>query len=254
MIRMRPGNERGHARHGWLDSHHTFSFADYYDPRHMGFRALRVINDDRVDPSMGFPPHPHRDMEIVSYVLEGGLAHKDSMGNGSVIRYGDVQRMSAGTGVRHSEYNASDAEPVHFLQIWLLPERQGLPPGYEQKRFSREEKLGTLRLVASPDGRDGSVTIRTDASLYAGILDVGMKTELPLAKGRHAWVHVARGKAVVNGHAMGEGDGAAFSDEALVTVEGVDAFVRRPALPRAGVCQCGEVGPLPARSSAGRQD
>ncbi|MFO0694312.1 MAG: pirin family protein [Polyangiales bacterium] len=219
---MRPGNERGHARHGWLDSHHTFSFADYYDPRHMGFRALRVINDDRVDPSMGFPPHPHRDMEIVSYVLEGGLAHKDSMGNGSVIRYGDVQRMSAGTGVRHSEYNASDAEPVHFLQIWLLPERQGLPPGYEQKRFSREEKLGTLRLVASPDGRDGSVTIRTDASLYAGILDAGMKTELPLAKGRHAWVHVARGKAVVNGHAMGEGDGAAFSDEALVTVEGVD--------------------------------
>ena len=222
MIRMRPGNERGHARHGWLDSHHTFSFADYYDPRHMGFRALRVINDDRVDPSMGFPPHPHRDMEIVSYVLEGGLAHKDSMGNGSVIRPGDVQRMSAGTGVRHSEYNASDAEPVHFLQIWLLPERQGLPPGYEQKRFSREEKLGTLRLVASPDGRDGSVTIRTDASLYAGILDAGMKTELPLAKGRHAWVHVARGKAVVNGHAMGEGDGAAFSDEALVTVEGVD--------------------------------
>jgi redox-sensitive bicupin YhaK (pirin superfamily) len=223
MQRLRRAAERGHADHGWLDSFHSFSFADYYDPSHMGFRALRVINDDTVAPGRGFGAHPHRDMEIISYVLDGGLAHRDSMGTGSVIRPGDVQRMSAGTGVVHSEHNASPSEPVHFLQIWLVPSERGLAPGYEQRTFSAEEKAGRLRLVASPDGRDGSVTVHADASLYAGVLGAGEAAELPLPPGRHAWVQLARGKARVNGHDLGAGDGLALSDEARVQIEGVDA-------------------------------
>jgi len=247
MIALRRSGERGHAQHGWLDSYHTFSFADYYDPKHMGFRALRVINEDRVQAGKGFGTHSHRDMEIVSYVLEGALAHKDSMGNvgsaspsgaqgnvgsaspsgalgtGSTIRPGDVQRMSAGTGVAHSEFNASRDELVHFLQIWLLPIKQGMKPGYEQKTFPREEKLGKLRLIASPDGRDGSVTIHTDASIHAGLFDKGAAAELPLSKGRHAWVHMARGKARVNGHDLDVGDAVAMSDVPAVQIEGVDA-------------------------------
>ncbi len=223
MMTIRPGNERGHAQHGWLDSHHTFSFADYYDPAHMGFRALRVINEDRVDPGEGFPPHPHRDMEIVSYVLEGALEHKDSMGTGSVIRPGDVQRMSAGTGVRHSEYNASKTELVHFLQIWIVPDARGIRPSYEQKRFPAEEKQGRLRVVASPDGRDGSVTLNADAVLHAGIFAKGESAELPLRDGRRAWIHVARGSVRVNGRDLSAGDGAAIEDERTVRIEGIDS-------------------------------
>jgi quercetin 2,3-dioxygenase len=221
MLKIRHAEQRGHADHGWLDSHHTFSFADYYDPANMGFRALRVINEDRVAPGNGFPRHPHRDMEIVSYVLEGGLAHKDSMGTGSVIRPGDVQRMSAGSGVTHSEYNASTTDPVHFLQIWLVPSQRGIAPGYEQKTFSAEDKAGRLRVVASPTGRDGSVTIHTDATLYAGLFAANQSERLALAPGRHAWVHVARGSAKVNGQLLSAGDGAALSDEPAVSVEGV---------------------------------
>ncbi len=220
MITIRPANERGHANHGWLDSHHTFSFADYYAPAHMGFRALRVINEDRVQPGRGFGTHPHRDMEIISYVLEGGLEHKDSMGTGSVIRPGDVQRMSAGTGVTHSEFNGSKTELVHFLQIWLIPSQRGIAPSYEQKTFDESEKRGRLRVVASPDGRDGSVGIHTDATLYAGLFDAGESAEVTLAPGRHAWVHVARGSVRVNGQELRAGDGAALSDEAKVSVEG----------------------------------
>lgn len=222
MLTIRRADQRGHADHGWLDSHHTFSFADYYDPRHMGFRNLRVINDDRVAPGGGFPTHAHRDMEIVSYVLTGALEHKDSMGNGSVIRPGDVQRMSAGSGVRHSEYNASKSEPVHFLQIWILPGKPGIAPGYEQKAFSEADKRGKLRLVASPDGRDGSVTVHTDARLYATLLGAGEKVEHTLPAGRHAWIHVARGQVKVNGEALGEGDGASTSDAGTLALEGVD--------------------------------
>ena len=223
MQRLRRASERGHADHGWLDSFHTFSFAGYHDPSHMGFRALRVINDDTVAPGRGFGAHPHSDMEIISYVLDGALAHRDSMGTGSVIRPGDVQRMSAGTGVVHSEHNPSQTEPVHFLQIWLIPSQPGLAPGYEQRTFPAEEKAGRLRLVASPDGRDGSITIHTDASLYAGVLGAGQTAELPLAAGRHAWVHVARGEARVNGHDLGAGDALALSDETRVQLDGVDA-------------------------------
>lgn len=221
MLTIRKATDRGHADHGWLDSHHTFSFADYYDPEHMGFRALRVINDDIVAAGGGFGAHPHRDMEILSYVLEGGLAHRDSMGNGSVIEPGDVQRMSAGTGVVHSELNASKSESVHFLQIWLLPAKRGIAPGYEQKRFSREDKQGQLRLVASQDGRNGSVTIHTDAAVYAGVFDEGERAEHVLAAGRHAWVHVARGRVRVNGRELEAGDGIALSEEPRVTVEGI---------------------------------
>ncbi len=219
MITLRPKDERGHADHGWLDSHHTFSFADYHDPEHMGFRALRVINDDRVAPGRGFGTHPHRDMEIISYVLEGGLEHKDSMGTGSVIRPGDVQRMSAGTGVLHSEFNASKTDAVHFLQIWIVPERRGIAPGYEQKTFSREDKKGRLRVIASPDGRDGSVTIHSTAVVYAGVFDAGDSAELALSK-KNAWVHVARGAARVNGKDVSDGDGVALTDEASVKIEG----------------------------------
>jgi hypothetical protein len=221
MMKIRPASERGHANHGWLDSHHTFSFADYHDPAHMGFRTLRVVNDDRVAAGQGFGTHPHRDMEILSYVLEGALEHKDSMGTGSVIVPGDVQRMSAGTGVRHSEYNASKTDPVHFLQIWLLPSKPGIAPGYEQKTFSAADKRGRLRLVASPDGRDGSVTVHTDALVYAGLFDQGQGGEVAVPAGRHAWVHMARGKARVNGQSLGEGDSAGLSDEKLVRIEGV---------------------------------
>ena len=222
MMTIRHASERGHANHGWLDSHHTFSFADYYDPNNMGFRALRVINEDRVQPGRGFGTHPHRDMEIISYVLEGGLAHKDSMGTGSVIQPGEVQRMSAGTGVTHSEMNASREQSVHFLQIWLVPERRGITPSYEQKAYAQAEKDGKLRIVASPDGRDGSVVIHTDAALYAGLFDQGQSAELAIPKGRHAWVQVARGKVRVNGKDLGPGDGAALSDESALAIEGVE--------------------------------
>ena len=222
MITIRPASERGHAQHGWLDSHHTFSFADYRDPAHMGFRSLRVINEDRVAPAQGFGTHSHQDMEIISYVLDGALEHKDSLGTGSVIKPGDVQRMSAGTGVRHSEYNASKSELVHFLQIWLLPAQRGIAPSYEQKAFGPEDKRGRLRVVASPDGREGSVTIHADAVLFAGLFDSGEVADLPLGRGRHAWVQVARGKVRVNGRELVAGDGAAISEEGAVRVEGVD--------------------------------
>jgi quercetin 2,3-dioxygenase len=221
MMTIRKAADRGHANHGWLDSHHTFSFADYYDPDHMGFRALRVINDDRVKGGQGFGAHPHRDMEIISYVLEGGLAHKDSTGTDGVIRPGDVQRMSAGTGVVHSEYNASKTDTVHFLQIWLLPEKRGIQPGYEQKTFGETDKRGKLRLVASRDASDGSLAIHTDAKVYAGLFDKGESAKLELAPGRHAWLQVARGKVKVNGQELSDGDGVAVSDERTISIEGV---------------------------------
>ncbi|MEQ1508435.1 MAG: pirin family protein [Myxococcota bacterium] len=214
MMKLRRANDRGLADHGWLRSFHTFSFADYYDPDAMGFHALRVINEDRVAPGRGFPTHRHADMEILSYVLDGALAHKDSMGTGSVIRPGDVQRMSAGTGVAHSEYNASPTDPVHFLQIWLLPNRRGHPPGYEQKTFTADDKRGRLRLVASGDGRDGSVSVHQDASLLATLLDGDEAVTHPLAPGRAAWVHVARGSVEVDGTRLEAGDAAAFGDGA----------------------------------------
>jgi hypothetical protein len=220
MITRRPAEERGHADHGWLDTRHTFSFADYHDPRHMGFRALRVINDDRVTAGHGFGTHGHRDMEIVSYVLEGALEHEDSMGTGSVIRPGDVQRMSAGTGVRHSEQNASKTEGVRFLQIWILPERTNLPPSYEQKTFPPEERKNRLRLVASRDGRDGSLTLHQDVAIHAAVLDDGAAVEHVLAPGRHAWVQVARGRVSLGELALDEGDGAAVSGEPAIVLTG----------------------------------
>jgi redox-sensitive bicupin YhaK (pirin superfamily) len=222
MITIRAAEQRGHANHGWLDSYHTFSFADYHDPAHMGFRSLRVINEDRVDGGKGFGAHPHRDMEIISYVLEGSLQHSDSMGTGSVIKPGDVQRMSAGTGVTHSEFNGSQNELVHFLQIWLLPGKRGMAPSYEQKTFSRGDKQGRLRVVASPDGRDGSVTVNTDVVVHAGVFGGGESAELTLAPGRHAWVQVARGNAKINARNLKAGDGAAFTEERLVHIEGID--------------------------------
>lgn len=223
MITIRNAEHRGHFDHGWLNTYHTFSFADYHDPENMGFHGLRVINEDRVQAGQGFGTHPHRDMEIVTYVLEGGLQHRDSMGNGSIIRPGEVQRMSAGTGVTHSEFNASKDELVHFLQIWLLPSKRGIEPGYEQKTFTPMEMAGRPRLIASNDGRDGSVTIHTDASLYAGLFDKGATGELAIGKDRHSWVQIARGKASVNGHILSAGDGAALSGEALVRIEGIVA-------------------------------
>ncbi len=222
MMTLRAAADRGHADHGWLDSRHTFSFAGYHDPRHMGFRGLRVINEDRVQPGRGFGTHPHRDMEIISYVLDGGLEHKDSMGTGSVIRPGDVQRMSAGSGVTHSEFNHSKQSVVHFLQIWLLPTALGVTPSYEQREFSADEKRGRLRLVASPDGADGSVSIHSDTRLYAGLFARGERATLELLPGRHAWVQVARGAVTVNGRELGAGDGASLSDEPRVEVDGVD--------------------------------
>jgi quercetin 2,3-dioxygenase len=220
MITIRRAGERGHADHGWLDTRHTFSFADYYDAQHMGFRALRVINEDRVQPGQGFGAHGHRDMEIISYVLEGELGHKDSMGTGSTIRPGEVQRMSAGTGVRHSEMNASRDRPVHFLQIWIVPDREGHAPGYEQKAFPEAERRGKLRLAASPDGADGSVTIHQDARLFLGLLAAGERARHAVAPGRHAYVHVARGEVSVNGEPLAAGDGAALSGEAAVELAG----------------------------------
>ncbi len=220
MIRVRPSAERGDARHGWLHSRHTFSFADYYDPNYMGFRALRVINEDVVQPGEGFGTHPHRDMEIITYVLEGALEHKDSLGTGSIIRPGDGQRMSAGTGIRHSEYNASTTEPVHLLQIWILPEEHGIKPGYEQKSFPEAEKQGKLRALASRDGRDGSVMVHQDAVLYSSILANGESVEYDLANGRYAWLQVARGSVNLNGKELRQGDGAAVSDEDKLTIAG----------------------------------
>jgi redox-sensitive bicupin YhaK (pirin superfamily) len=220
MLTLRPASARGLADHGWLVSRHSFSFADYHDPAHMGFRALRVINEDRVSPARGFGTHGHRDMEIVSYVLEGKLGHQDSLGTGSVIEPGDVQRMSAGTGVRHSEMNPSPGDPVHFLQIWLIPSKNGIAPSYEQKTFTDAEKRGRLRLVASPDGHDGSVTIHTDAHLYAGLFDGEESAALELAPGRHAWVQVARGAIELNGQKMVAGDGAALSGETSLVLRG----------------------------------
>jgi redox-sensitive bicupin YhaK (pirin superfamily) len=218
MNQVRKSNERGHANHGWLDSHHSFSFADYHDPRHMGFGALRVINEDRVAPGSGFGTHGHRDMEIITYVLEGELGHKDSIGNGSVIRPGDVQRMSAGSGIRHSEYNHAQKEETHFLQIWIEPNVRGIAPGYEEKRFEPAEKRGRLRLVASPDGADGSVLIHQDARLYVGLFDGAETATLALAPGRRAYVHVARGSVSVNGIALEAGDALKVSEEAAVAL------------------------------------
>ncbi len=223
MLVLRNAHDRGHADHGWLDSYHTFSFADYHDPAHMGFGALRVINEDRVAPGTGFPTHGHRDMEIVSYVLDGALEHKDSMGNGSVIRPGDVQRMSAGSGIRHSEANASKSDPVHFLQIWIVPERKGLEPGYEQKAFTSEEKRGKLRLVGSRDGRDGSVTIHRDVDFYATVLGASDAVSHELKSGRVAWVQVARGSAKLNGEPLYPGDGAAVDEAGKLELAGTSA-------------------------------
>jgi hypothetical protein len=226
MMELRPAAERGHADHGWLDSWHSFSFASYHDPRHMGFGALRVINEDRVAAGTGFGTHGHRDMEIISYVLDGALAHKDSLGNGSVIRPGDVQRMSAGTGVMHSDFNQRQDGPTHFLQIWIEPDRRGIAPGYEERRFEPADKRGRLRLIASPDGADGSVTIHQQARLYAALLDGDERALLSLEPGRRAYVHVARGSVSVNGTTLAAGDAAKLVGEAAVELErGADAEV-----------------------------
>ena len=218
MITLRKSDERGHFDFGWLNTYHSFSFSEYYDPKFMGFRSLRVINEDRVWPDQGFPTHPHRDMEIITYVLNGALEHKDSMGNGSVIRPGDMQRMSAGSGVTHSEYNHSKDDLVHFLQIWITPDKRGITPSYEQKLFTPEDKKGKFRLVASPDGRDGSVTIHQDVNLYATVLAAGEETTFELQPGRYGWLQVARGKVSLNGQALKNGDGAALSEPQTVTI------------------------------------
>jgi redox-sensitive bicupin YhaK (pirin superfamily) len=219
MITLRKSQDRGYADHGWLKSFHSFSFADYHDPAHMGFGNLRVINEDRIAPGTGFGTHGHRDMEIVSYVLDGALAHRDSMGTSSSIVPGEVQRMSAGTGVRHSEHNGAADKTTHFLQIWLMPDRQGIAPGYEQKAFPAADKRGVLRLVASPDGRDGSITIHADASMYAGLFDGAEHAELALDAKRLAYVHVVRGQARVNGQALGAGDAAKLSGESRLVID-----------------------------------
>ena len=223
MINIRRSEERGGGNYGWLNTRHSFSFSDYYDPRHMGFRSLRVVNEDWVAPGEGFPPHPHRDMEIITYVLEGALEHKDSLGTGSVIRPGDGQRMSAGRGIRHSERNASDTEKVHLLQIWILPDQPGHEPSYEQKAFAEDEKRGKLRLIAGPDGKDGSVTIHQDAKLYVSLLDAGQEATHELSAGRHAWVQVAKGEIELNGETLRQGDGAAVSEEKKLGLRGVKA-------------------------------
>ena len=218
MITVRKKEERGHFNHGWLDTSHTFSFADYHDLAHMGFRQLRVLNEDRVQPGHGFPPHSHNNMEIISYVLEGALEHKDSLGTGSVIRPGEVQRMTAGTGVTHSEYNPSPTEVLHFLQVWVLPERRGLSPSYEQKMFPDEERRGKARLIASRDGRQGSVTINQDVNLYASQLESGEAVTYHLAANRHAWLQVARGAVTIHGRSLRAGDGASASEESALEI------------------------------------
>lgn len=219
MLALRKAEERGHANHGWLNSYHSFSFAYYYDPQHTGFRKLRVINEDRVKPNRGFDAHPHRDMEIISYVLEGALAHKDSMGNSSVISAGEVQIMSAGTGIIHSEFNPSQTDPVHFLQIWIFPNRTGLIPSYDQKLFTPAEKQGKLRLILSPDGRDGSLVIHQDVNLYATMLSSGEKVEYTVARDRYAWVQITQGEMTLNGLALKAGDGVAISEADRVVLE-----------------------------------
>lgn len=218
---IRRAADRGHVDHGWLDTWHTFSFGSYLDRRHMGFRALRVINDDRVEPGMGFGTHGHRDMEIITYVLDGALSHKDSMGNGSTIRPGNVQRMSAGTGVTHSEFNASDSEPVHLLQIWILPDRNGDVPSYEEAEFTADDKRGRLRLIASPDGREGSVTIHADARVFASVLGDSESVSHAVAPGRHVWIHVATGSVEVAGERLTAGDAIAISDGDQISITGV---------------------------------
>ena len=226
MMELRPAAERGHADHGWLDSWHSFSFGSYHDPRHKGFGALRVINEDRVAAGTGFGTHGHRDMEIISYVLDGALAHQDSLGNGSVIRPGDVQRMSAGTGVMHSEFNQRQDGPTHFLQIWIEPDRRGIAPGYEERRFEPADKRGRLRLIASPDGADGSVTIHQQVRLYAALLEGDERARLAIAPGRRAYVHVARGSVSLNGTPLSAGDAAKLVGEAAVELDhGVGAEV-----------------------------
>jgi len=223
MIVRRPANERGRTKIGWLDSSHSFSFGDYYDPTHVDFRSLRVLNDDRVAAGQGFGMHPHRDMEIITYMLSGALEHKDSLGTGSVIRPGEVQRMSAGTGIRHSEFNPSPTDPAHLLQIWFTPERRGLEPGYEQKAFPEGERRNRWRLVASRDGRDGSVTIHQDAAMYVTSLDAGKTVTHELGRGRHGWLQVARGAVTLNGQLLQTGDGAAVSNESGLNVSATEA-------------------------------
>lgn len=223
MIRTRKAQDRGHADHGWLNTYHTFSFADYQDAAHMGFSSLRVINEDRVSPGMGFGAHAHRDMEIVTYVLEGALEHKDSMGNGAILRPGEFQRISAGTGIRHSEFNPSETEPVHFYQIWLLPKSKNIAPSYEQKFFDEEEKQGKLRLVASPDGADGSLTIHQDAMVYLSTLRPGESVSHEMRGGRRAWLQMLRGQVGVNGTTLETSDGLAVSDETSLAIVGEQA-------------------------------
>ncbi len=219
-LTIRRSEDRGHANHGWLDSYHTFSFANYYDPAHMGFRALRVINQDRVKGGMGFGTHPHRDMEIISYIVEGALEHKDSMGNGAVMQAGEVQRISGGTGIAHSEYNHSRTDLVHFLQIWLLPEKKNLEPSYAQKSFSTEEKLNQLCLILSPDGRDGSITVHQDANIYATILESEHQLTYEVPENRYAWIQVAQGSAILNGQLLNAGDGVAISEAGQLILVG----------------------------------
>ena len=237
MIRIRRSNERGRVDHGWLDSRHTFSFAGYHDPEHIGFRSLRVINEDRVQPGAGFGTHGHRDMEIVTYVLSGSLAHKDSMGNGSVLTPGDVQRMTAGTGVQHSEMNPSLEVPVHFLQIWILPERQGLEPGYDEANLSDDDKRGRLRLIGSGKANAGALKIHQDVDLYATVLEPGQSVQLDLRSGRHAWAQVIRGDVSLNGQDLHEGDGAAVSEENAVKLT-----ARTETLPQIA---CRRTAPIP---------
>lgn len=221
MIQIRKSEDRGHANHGWLEARHSFSFADYYDPAHMGYRSLRVINEDRVQPGQGFGTHPHRDMEIVTYILEGALEHKDSMGNGSIIRPGDVQYMSAGSGVLHSEFNPSKTEGVHLLQIWILPNVKGATPRYGQKDFPKAERAGKLRVIVSPDGRDGSIAIRQDALIFASLLNEGTTLTHTLGKDRNGWLQLARGKIRLNGKELNAGDGAAIEGVTLLEFSGV---------------------------------
>jgi redox-sensitive bicupin YhaK (pirin superfamily) len=222
MITIRKSTDRGHADHGWLDTRHSFSFAGYHDPQHMGFRSLRVINEDFIAPGAGFGTHPHDNMEILTWILEGGLQHEDSMGNGSVIRPGDIQRMTAGTGVTHSEFNASKTEQVHLLQIWIVPEKRGLTPFYEEAHIPEEDRRGRLRLIAARDGRDGAVTIHQNVDLYDALLEAGARLEHHLAPGRGAWVQVARGRINLNGHELGAGDAAAVEEEEILSLESLE--------------------------------